>query len=118
MNRNADTLTIGQAFAVRWLTENYEKHKEHRKKRRVQPDLPQPEILFEEIAAAVDADVERKVGELHSRLRAVAVQAAEGKEGTTEVTFSANEILKGPALVGVARRWLNTSLSAIDKFPV
>ena len=119
MSTETNKPTVGQTFASRWLVRKYEECKVARESRRIQPGLPQPEDLSHTIAEAVDAYVEKKVAELRNKLRAVAVDAAEGnEEAKDQVAFGSNEMLEDPALVGVARQCLNTSMDAIFKFPV
>ena len=111
--------TIGQAFAARWLVRKYSEYKSNPKMRQRQPGLPESEDLAWQIAEAVDAYAERKIEELRRKMRVVAIQVADGKEGIGEhVELSAEEMLQHPDLLHVARQSLNASLSAIYKFPV
>ena len=119
MNTEANKPTVGQTFASRWLVRKYHEYKKNTKRQSIQPGLPEPEDLSQAIAGAVDAYVEKKVEELRNKLRAVAVEAADGKEEfRDEMAFGSHEMLQDQALVSVARKCLNTSMSAIFKFPV
>ena len=118
MSTETNKPTVGQTFASRWLVRKYEECKGARESRRIQPGLPQPEDLSQAIAEAVDSYVEKKVAELRNKLRAVAAEAADGKETSEQVAFGADEMLKDEALIGVARKCLNTSGIALYKFPV
>ena len=119
MNEDANKLTVGQAFAARWLVKHYEQYRRNPKIRQRQPGLPQPEDLSQAIAGAVDVYVEKKVEELRSKLRAVAVEAADGNASSRNtVAFGIDELLQDRELVWVAQQCLNTSMSAIYKFPV
>ena len=108
MNRNANTLTIGQAFAARWLSRKYSEYK----------DRANPEDLFEGIADAVDNYADRKTEEFRSQLRDVALKAANGETTQGKIEFGADEILKHERLVAVAKKWMQRNLDAIYKFPV
>ena len=39
--------TIGQAFASRWLVRKYDEYKKARESRRVEPRVPEPEVLYQ-----------------------------------------------------------------------
>ena len=119
MNMETNRPTIGQTFASRWLVRKYDEYKNAPKRQRIKPGIPEPEDLSQAIAEAVDAYVERKVEELRSKLRTVAVGAVDGKEGyKDQVAFGSDEMLQDQTLVQVAQQCLKTSLSAIHKFPV
>ena len=119
MNRQGSDMTIGQAFAARWLVRKYVEYKSNPRRQQRQPGLPQPDELAQRIADAVDSHVERKILELRSKLHAVAVEVADGTEGSKDqVVFSSDELLQDRALVQVAQECLNTTLSAMNKFPV
>ena len=118
MNRQNSELTIGQAFAARWLARKYEQYNMDPKKQRIQPGLPQPEELAQMIAEAVDAHVEQKIDELCRKLRLVALAAADGEKGSSDqVGFGSDELLKSRKLVDVAQN-LRTSNSPFNEFPV
>ena len=118
MNVNTNKQTVGQAFAFRWLVKEYAGYEGNSRRQRIQPPLPEPEDLSQQIADAVDAYVERKVEELRRKLRAVAVEAADGAEGLTDqVVLGSDEMLQNSALVRVAK-CLQTNMDAISKFPV
>ena len=120
MNRQGSSdMTTGQAFAARWLVRKYAEYKSNPSMQRRQPGLPQPDELAQRIADAVDSHIEQKVLELRTKLRTVALGVADGTEGFTgQVVFSSDELLADRALARVAQECLNTSLSAIHKFPV
>ena len=119
MNRQGTDMTIGQAFAARWLVRKYGEYKSDPKMRQRQPGLPQPDELAQRIADAVDSYVERKILELRIKLHAVALGVADGTGGSNDqVVLSADELLQDRDLVKVAQDCLNTTMSAIHKFPV
>ena len=89
------------------------------KRRQRQPGLPQPEELAQQIAGAVDAQVEQKIDELRRKLRSVALAAADGEKGSSEqVGFGSDELLKSRELVQVAQICLSTNMGAVNEFPV
>ena len=119
MNRQNSELTIGQAFAARWLARKYDEYKVNSKMRQRQPRLPQPEQLAQQIAEAVDAQVEQKIDELRRKLRSVALAASDGEKGSSDqMGFGSDELLKSRKLVQVAQNCLNTTMSAVYEFPV
>ena len=119
MNRQNSEMTIGQAFAARWLARKYAEYKGNPQMQRRQPGLPQPEELAQQIAEAVDAQVDQKIDELLRKLRLVALAAADGERGSSgQVGFSSDEMLKSRKLVYVAQSCLNTSMSQVNEFPI
>ena len=101
-------LTVGQAFAARWIAKNYDNYR----------DRGTPEDMFEKISTAVDVYVDKQQRLLLSRLRDVAVNAADGKETNGEVSFNSAQILLDQALVDVARPWSSNSFTPVTRFPV
>ena len=119
MNQEKTKLTIGQAFAARWLVRNYAKYEEHPRTRNTLPAFPAPEDLSREIGDAVDAYAERKTAELHSKLCTVAVEVVDGIVGSKhQVEFGADDMLEDQGLLRVANKWLRIGLNRLFKFPV
>lgn len=119
MLRETNKPTVGQAFASSWIAKRYAEYKGAPGFQRSNPGLLQPSDLFQEISGAVDTLVEKKLEDFRVRLRAFAVEVADGKtDGTVEVSFNSAELLKDPGLKGVATLRLNKSMVGIQEFPV
>ena len=119
MNEKTNKPTVGQTFASRWLVRKYDEYKSNPRRQRTQSGLPQPEDLSQQIADAVDAYVEKKVKELRGKLRAIAVEAADGAEGLRDqVAFGSDDMLQDQGLLWVATKCLKTSMDAFHRFPV
>ena len=119
MNRQSSNMSIGQAFAARWLVRKYAEYKSDPKRRQRQPGLPQPEELAERIADAVDSHVDKKVLELRNKLRAVALGVVDATEGSNDqVVVSSDELLEDKDLVQVAQACLSSTPDRMQKFPV
>lgn len=100
-------LTIGQAFAARWIIRNYGKYK----------DEGNPEDLFEKISTAVDIYVENQKERFLTELRSVALKTADGEEAQGEVLFNNDLILKSSELAKVTREW-GSAFTKLTRFPV
>ena len=118
-HRQGSDMTIGQAFAARWLVRKYAEYKNDRRRQQRQPGLPQPDELAERIAEAVDSHVDKKVLELRRKLHAIALGVADGTGGSKDqVVVSSDELLEDTALVHVAQECLTSNLDRMQKFPV
>ena len=100
-------LTIGQEFAARWIARKYKDYQ----------DKGTPEDLFGKISKAVDVYVEKQQRLFLSRLRDVAVKAADGESANGNLSFTSDEILKDSELVEVAERW-GSAFTKPTIFPV
>ena len=100
-------LTIGQEFAARWIARKYKDYQ----------DKGTPEDLFGKISNAVDVYVEKQQTLFLSRLRDVAVKAADGESADGSMSFSSDQILEDNGLAGVAQGW-STPFQRTTRFPV
>ena len=100
-------MTVGQAFAARWIARNYSHYQAQ----------GSPEDLFEKISKAVDGYVEKQRMLFLSRLRDVAVKAADGESANGNLSFTSDDILKDSELVKVAERW-GSPFTSQTIFPV